>query len=64
VARDVLAPLGVEVTRRSHLDGRGYLFLANHTDAAVEVTVDGGIRVPAGGLAIVRQPAGELPPQD
>jgi beta-galactosidase len=71
VVRAVQAPPGVDVTRRSHLDGRAYVFLANHTDAAVEVTVDGtvlaggdalpdGVRVPAGGLAIVRQPAGEL----
>ncbi|MFI6918985.1 beta-galactosidase [Nonomuraea spiralis] len=58
---------GVEVVRRSHPDGRGYLFAINHTgeDAVVEATgtlpdgtpVDGRLTVPAGAVRIVATPA-------
>ncbi|GAA4718089.1 beta-galactosidase [Phytohabitans rumicis] len=59
-------PPGVEAVRRSHPDGRAYTFVANDSDLPVEVTVDGEVltggsavdgrvRVPAGGLAVVRR---------
>ncbi|MEU4544228.1 beta-galactosidase [Nonomuraea dietziae] len=45
------APPGVEVVRRTHPDGRSYLFAINHTgeDAVVE-----GVHVPAGDVVVVR----------
>ncbi len=65
VAPAAVAPLGVELVRRSG-SGRSYLFALNHTDGAVDVAVSGhdlvgNIRVrgplelPAGGVAIVRE---------
>jgi beta-galactosidase len=64
VTAPVAAPPGVDVVRRRHPDGRGYTFLANHNAEPVEVdlpgkvltggeAVAGGVRVPAGGLAVV-----------
>lgn len=58
-------PPGVEAVRRRHPDGREYLFLANDTSAEVTVAADGevltggqatvdGVRVPPGGLAVLR----------
>ncbi|NUP00386.1 MAG: beta-galactosidase, partial [Nonomuraea sp.] len=54
---------GVELVRRTHPDGRSYLFAINHTDrdADVEATgtlpdgtpVDGRLTVPAGAVRIV-----------
>ncbi|MBE1491890.1 beta-galactosidase [Plantactinospora soyae] len=58
-------PPGVEAVQRRHPDGRRYTFLANDTDAPVEVPVDGsiltgaarvpdGIQIPPHGLAVLR----------
>ncbi|MFI7616662.1 beta-galactosidase [Nonomuraea terrae] len=56
---------GVELVRRSHSDGRSFLFAVNHTDAdaVVKATgtsldgtpVDGRLTVPAGTARIVRE---------
>jgi beta-galactosidase len=57
---------GVEVARRRAEDGRSWLFVLNHTDAAAEVAVrghdlvadrpvDGTVSVAAGGVAVVRE---------
>ncbi|WP_207756631.1 beta-galactosidase [Nonomuraea cypriaca] len=56
---------GVELVRRSHPNGRSYLFAINHTetDAVVEATgtaldgtrADGRLTVPAGAVRIVRE---------
>jgi beta-galactosidase len=58
---------GLELVRRSHPDGRGFLFAINHTeqDEVVETTgalpdgtpVDGTLVVPAGAVRIVTTPA-------
>ncbi|MBF9131083.1 Beta-galactosidase C-terminal domain [Plantactinospora sp. S1510] len=56
---------GIEAVQRRHRNGRLYTFLANDTDAPVEVPVDGriltgadpvvgGVRVPPHGLAVLR----------
>ena len=60
-------PPGVEVTRRRAVDGRGWLFVVNHTEAPAELpaqghelvtdtSIDGVLRVPPGGVAVVREP--------
>ncbi len=60
-------PPGVEVTRRRAGDGRGWLFVVNHTEAPAELpaqghelvtdtSIDGVLRVPPGGVAVVREP--------
>ncbi|WP_235854389.1 beta-galactosidase [Nonomuraea aridisoli] len=56
---------GVELVRRSHPDGRSFLFAVNHTDADATVKatgtildgtpVDGRLAVPAGTARIVRE---------
>ncbi|MFC7719921.1 Beta-galactosidase C-terminal domain [Nonomuraea recticatena] len=43
------APPGVEVVRRTHPDGRSYLFAINHTD---EDAVVEGVAVPAGDVVV------------
>lgn len=60
-------PPGVEVVARRHSDGRTYVFLANDGESHVDVPVDGeiltggvpvpgpAVRVPANGMAVVRQ---------
>ncbi|WP_203871755.1 beta-galactosidase [Planomonospora parontospora] len=61
-----VTPPGVEVVRRSHPDGRSYLFAVNHTGAEAVVAatgtalpggepVDGALTVPAGGVGVVRE---------
>lgn len=65
VAPAASVPPGVEAVRRRHPDGREYLFLANDTAVAVTVAAEGevltggqatadGVRVPPGGLAVLR----------
>ncbi|WP_336214061.1 beta-galactosidase [Nonomuraea sp. LPB2021202275-12-8] len=62
----VSATPGVEMVRRAHADGRGYLFVINHSGADVVVAatgvglsdgdpVDGELTVPAGEVRIVRE---------
>ncbi|MBB6555139.1 beta-galactosidase [Nonomuraea rubra] len=56
---------GVELVRRSHPDGRSFLFAVNHSDADAVVqakgstldgaAVDGSLTVPAGAVRIVRE---------
>ncbi|MGA4992864.1 beta-galactosidase [Nonomuraea bangladeshensis] len=56
------APPGVEVVRRTHEDGRAFLFAINHTGADAEVTTPAGVRVtvPAGDVLILpEEPGGE-----
>ncbi|MGA5762139.1 beta-galactosidase [Nonomuraea bangladeshensis] len=56
------APPGVEVVRRTHEDGRAFLFAINHTGADAEVTTPVGVRVtvPAGDVLILpEEPGGE-----
>ncbi|GAA4688960.1 beta-galactosidase [Phytohabitans rumicis] len=59
-----LVPDGVEAVRRRHADGRSYLFLMNHSDAAAQVDAAGvdlltgaawDGRLPAGGVAVLRE---------
>jgi len=62
----VQAVPGLEAVRRSHADGRTFLFLLNHTDAPVDVAtkgadlvtgkdIDGIVTVPPGGVALIRE---------
>ncbi len=62
----VEAPAGVEAVRRRHPDGRTYLFLINHTDDDVTISVEGKdlltgrtiaspLRLPAGDVAVLQQ---------
>jgi len=52
------APLGVEVVRRAHEDGRSWLFCINHTDADATVkAADALIDVPAGEVVVHREHA-------
>ncbi|HKT05964.1 MAG TPA: beta-galactosidase [Rugosimonospora sp.] len=63
-------PAGVEVVARRHADGRRYVFLANDGESDVDIALPGDIlsggtqvpgprvRVPAGGMAVVRQAPG------
>ncbi|WP_043622206.1 beta-galactosidase [Nonomuraea candida] len=46
---------GVEVVRRSHADGRSFLFAINHTDADAPVTTATGetVTVPAGDAVVI-----------
>ena len=47
------APVGVEVVRRSHEDGRSWLFCINHTDADAQVKTDTAtVEVPAGEVVV------------
>jgi beta-galactosidase len=52
------APVGVEVVRRAHADGRSWLFCINHTgeDAKVK-TADVTVDVPAGEVVVHREHA-------
>jgi beta-galactosidase len=62
------APASVEAVRRTHADGRSYLFLLNHGDAPAVVDA-GGVdlltgdawpgptTVPAGGVVVLREGA-------
>ncbi|MBE1584945.1 beta-galactosidase [Nonomuraea angiospora] len=49
------APAGVEVVRRSHADGRSYLFAVNHTGEDAVVTPPGGdpVTVAAGDVRVI-----------
>jgi len=52
------APLGVEVVRRAHEDGRSWLFCINHTDTDATVkAADALIDVPAGEVVVHREHA-------
>ncbi|MFG3338533.1 beta-galactosidase [Glycomyces sp. NPDC048151] len=52
------APVGVEVVRRAHEDGRSWLFCINHTDADAQVkSADALIDVPAGEVVVHREHA-------
>jgi len=52
------APVGVEVVRRAHEDGRSWLFCINHTDADAKVkTADAIVDVPAGEVVVHREHA-------
>jgi beta-galactosidase len=66
VARTIEAPVGVEAVRRTHADGRSYLFLINHTGEDVEIAAagtdllttkagDGSVAVAAKGLVVLRE---------
>ncbi len=46
---------GVEVVRRSHADGRSFLFAINHTDRDATVTTEAGeaVTVPAGDALVI-----------
>ncbi|MFI6635136.1 beta-galactosidase [Nonomuraea fuscirosea] len=48
---------GVEVVRRSHADGRSFLFAINHTDRDATVTTGAGdaVTVPAGDVLVIPQ---------
>jgi beta-galactosidase len=48
-------PPGVEVVRRSHADGRSYLFVINHTeeDAVVKTPAGEAVTVPAGDAHVI-----------
>ncbi|MEV4088909.1 Beta-galactosidase C-terminal domain [Nonomuraea fuscirosea] len=48
---------GVEVVRRSHADGRSFLFAINHTDRDATVTTEAGdtVTVPAGDVLVIPQ---------
>ncbi len=47
------APVGVEVVRRSHDDGRSWLFCINHTEADTQVKTDTAtVDVPAGEVVV------------
>ncbi len=56
VAPAAEAPVGVEVVRRAHEDGRSWLFCINHTDADAKVkTADSIVEVPAGEVVVHRE---------
>jgi beta-galactosidase len=58
VAAVAEAPVGVEVVRRAHDDGRSWLFCINHTDADATVkAADVLIDVPAGEVVVHREHA-------
>jgi beta-galactosidase len=63
------APAGLEAVRRTHPDGRSYLFLINHgrnagtvaatgTDLLTGTAHDGRVPVPSGGVVVLRVPGG------
>ncbi|MCD0443552.1 beta-galactosidase [Glycomyces sp. A-F 0318] len=56
VAPAAEAPVGVEVVRRAHEDGRSWLFCINHTGADAKVkTADAVVDVPAGEVVVHRE---------
>ncbi|MFZ5850512.1 MAG: beta-galactosidase [Actinomycetota bacterium] len=66
VAPAAAVPPGVEAVRRRHPDGRSYLFLVNHTEAAASIPAQGldlwtgtswpgPVTVPAGEVVVLRE---------